>query len=370
VEKHSGRGASFVEEVTEVARQHASVVDAALAEIRRHNPTAEITISPLTGGVEVLRSNRTLTGPAPGRDAKDIALEFINSHRSIYGIDATDIANLHYVGESVNEVSGLRMALFEQMVNGRQVFQGDCKISIDRDGRVIQSLSNIAPGASTWAPRIDNVISPADALVSAMNSVGVSLDVSTMRIASDNGPLEAKIDTTNQRVRGPVTGKVVYFPIAPGVFVPAWSLTIFGDSADWYALVDATDGTLLWRKNIRSDASTHQARFRVYVQADGSTPADSPSPLSPSTLLAGFQPPGIAPTIVDMLTVQNITASPNGWIDDCPGGICVLAQTQTIGNNVQVCVDRTAGAGNVCDNAGVSALDGNGMPTYRRESAE
>src|SRR4029453_10017507 len=160
------------------------------------------------------------------------------------------------------------------------------------------------------------------------------------------------------------TSKLVYFPVAPGVLAPAYSQIVFSTNEDWYVLVDARDGTLLWRKNIRSDVSTHDARFRVYVQADGTTPADSPAPQSPSAAAvgAGTQFPGIAPSIVTMFTAQNLTASPNGWIDDCPGGVCTVSQTQTLGNNTLVCVDRTSGASNVCDSSGISALDGNGRP--------
>src|SRR6185369_2453309 len=120
---------------------------------------------------------------------------------------------------------------------------------------------------------------------------------------------------------------------------------VFSKDADLYVLVDARDGTQLWRKNIRSDVSTHDARFRVYVQADGKTPADSPAPQSPSAAAPGgnTQYPEIAPSLVSMLFAQNLTASPNGWIDDCPGGVCTVAQTQTLGNNVLTCADRTTG---------------------------
>lgn len=361
VEKHSIGGDNFIAHVSAMAREQAPAINDGLARIQTKRPTAEVTVSPLTGSVEVLRSAKTLTGPAYGRDARDIALDFINSNSELYGLDEDDIANLQYVGESVNEFSGLRLALFQQMMNGRQVFQGDCKLSIDEAGRIIQSLSNLAPYASIRAPRIENLISPEEALIKTMESVDVTLDAGAMKVGKGADELETEISVADPRIHGKVTSKVVYFPIAPGMLIPAWSQTIFGDNADWYALVDATDGTLLWRKNIRSDASTHQARFNVYVQADGSTPADSPSPLSPSTLVSGFQPAGIAPNIVNMLTVQNIVASPNGWIDDCPGGVCTANETQTLGNNVLTCVDRTSD--NVCDTAGVSLLDGNGRPT-------
>ena len=173
---------------------------------------------------------------------------------------------------------------------------------------------------------------------------------------------------TSDAVAGPVTARQVLFPLEPGVLVPAWSLVVFteGDH-DWYGVVDAQNGALLWRKDIRAYASAHDARFRVYVQADGVTPADSPAPASPTTAVsgAGTQFPAIAPTIVSMHTAMDSVASPNGWIDDCPGGGCTANETQTLGNNVLACLDRTTGGANtnVCDTDANSMLDGNGRPT-------
>ncbi len=58
--------------------------------------------------------------------------------------------------------------------------------------------------------------------------------------------------------------------------------------------------------------------------------------------------------------------SQNGWINDCPGGVCTANETQTIGNNVHAYLDRVGGAGaggaNQPDTAASSVLDGNGKP--------
>ncbi len=151
--------------------------------------------------------------------------------------------------------------------------------------------------------------------------------------------------STDELVAGPIHAREVLFPLAPGLLVPAWSLVVFtsGDE-DWYAVVDAETGDLLWRKNIRNYVSTHDARFRVYVQADGVTPADSPAPQSPSPAVsgAGTQFAEILPSLVSMHTAMDATASPDGWINDCPGGICTANETQTLGNNVLACLDREA----------------------------
>lgn len=116
--------------------------------------------------------------------------------------------------------------------------------------------------------------------------------------------------------------------------VLGWAqVTFTRETGDWYTVVAARDGTLLYRKNLRNQASNQEARFNVYVQADGVTPADSPAPASPTNLTpgGGTQFPHIDRRTVLMSTAQDIAANPDGWIPD--GG------TTTTGNNVDAYLD-------------------------------
>jgi subtilisin-like proprotein convertase family protein len=282
-----------------------------------------------------------------------------------------DISTLRFLGESFSRGSGMRMVRVEQVVNGHPVFQSDTRFILDSEGRLFRSTGLIIPDATATAADDIPAISAADALDRAMSSVGIDIDSSLASLTNNNvDGSETEVVVNDSAIAGNVKSQLVYFPVAPGLLRLAWSQTTFtsGDS-DWYTLVDAETGKLLWRKNMRANVSTHDARFRVYVQADGTTPADSPAPLSPTNATVGSntQPPGIAPTIVSMFTAMSATASPNGWIDDCPGGVCTDAQTQTIGNNVHAYLDRVGGAGaggaNQPDTAASSVLDGNGKPT-------
>ena len=86
-------------------------------------------------------------------------------------------------------------------------------------------------------------------------------------------------------------------------------------------------------------SSTQQARFSVYVQADGVTPADSPAPHVAdhrrARAPARSSPRSPAPSST-CCRRRTSSASPNGWIPD--GG------TTTTGNNVDACLDRVGGA--------------------------
>jgi subtilisin-like proprotein convertase family protein len=300
----------------------------ALAALRASVPGAEVTTSPLTEAAEVVRNpGGALTGPAPGRPGIDIVREFLTARTALYGLAPADIASLRFLGESVSRRSGLRMVRVEQVVNGLRVFQTDTRFILDRDGRIVRSVGLLVPADGTQAapsPRI----SSAAALADAMESVG------------------------NPAIREAASSELVYFPLLPGLLVAAWMHVTFTDGAgDYTTLVDAESGTLLWRKNIRSNASAEQARFSVYVQDDGRTPAHSPAPHAPTLVLpgSGTQAGEIARTTVGMLSVQDMMASPNGWIAD--GG------NTTTGNNVDAYLDTLTPNG-----PDIGLLDFNGRP--------
>ncbi len=328
-------------------------------ELRTRVPGAEASLSPVTGAVEVVRGVRTLTPAAPGKSGFDIVRGFMAGHRSLYGLGAADLAQLHFIGESVSPVSGLRMVRVEQTVNGRPIFQSETRVTLDREGRIIRSVGLMVPNAATTAPALAGLIAAPAALASAATSVGIDAKADRMTIAKPNpGGTKVEVVANHTEITRNVSSEVVYFPLAPGVLVPAWSQVTFttGDG-DWYTLVDARTGELLWRKNIRAHLSSEDAHFSVYVQADGQTPADSPSPLSPTTATPGSntQPPEIARTTVSMFSVQSSFASPNGWLPD--GG------TTTTGNNVDAYLDRIGGTNaDQPDIDPASALDSAGRP--------
>jgi len=349
-----------------------------LNALKKDRANVSVQISPLTGTVEMLRDVKDgLSKENSYLSGVDIVKNFLTERRDLFGLTG-QADEINFLGDSHPD-NGLRMVRAEQMVNGRPIFQSETRFIIDSRGRIISTLGLMIPNASESLVSTPDIMPAHNALKVTLDSLKIPSDVEKITVAdvSEDG-WRQELTVADSTVTGRVTSKLVYFPVAPGVLVPAWSQIIFGADADWYIVTDAENGTVLWKKNIRSDVSTHNARFNVFVQADGTTPADSPAPRSPSTAVvgAGTQYPGVASTIVSMLTAQNITASPNGWIDDCPVGGCtststggsaanqttIVSQTQTVGNNVLACLDVTAGTSNVCDTAGASALDGGGMP--------
>ena len=353
----------------QAARGSATSIAAAIADQRRSTPGLSIKVSGVTGAPSsIVNTAGALTTAVAGKATENVVRDYLRGPAgAMLGLSSADVDDLHVLGDSAGGYSGMRMLRVEQRVNGRPVFQSESRFLVDRDGRLSKYVGLIVPQARAITPAdpVGKLSAPA-AASRLFASLGKSIpDAGFVAGATVNDRVE--LTASDSFVAGPVSAREVYFPLAPGVLVPAWSLVAFtSGKEDWYSIVDAQTGDVLWRKNIRAYASTHEARFRVYVQADGKTPADSPAPLSPTTATpgSGLQATGIAPTIVNMSAVQDLLASPNGWIDDCPAGGCTANQTQTLGNNVLACLDRTGGADvNVCDTDAASVLDGNGRPT-------
>ncbi len=322
----------------------------ALARLRAARPEAEASESPLTGGVEVVRAARAgLTDAAPARKPADVAIDFIADNADLYGLSEQQARALHVVAESAGG-DGLSMVRVEQRLHGLPVFQSETRALIDRQGRLVRTVGRLLPGLDDSEPSPDGALPASAALKAALASIGLEVDEAAMKSAPAAGAGDLDITVADPEITDQVTSWQVWFPAGPGTPIPARAfIVITAGPGDWYMLVDATAGTILYRKNIELNASTHEARFSVYAQADGS-PADSPAPASPNTLTPGgtIQFGGIARSIVSMLALQSIVASPNGWIPD--GG-----QTTT-GNNADAFLDRNG------DNVPDALLDASGRP--------
>jgi uncharacterized repeat protein (TIGR01451 family) len=336
-------------------RVQIQTMQSALGTLRTAAPGATVRFSPVTVAPEIVAGERgPLSAAAPGRSGFDIVKSFLHANSALYGLADADIDALHFLGESVSPRNGMRMVRVEQLVNGRPVFQSESRFILDRTGRVWRSLGLMMPNASAPALPASLTLDAPQALAKAMQTVGLTVDAAHTTVASTaaNGAVKQVVASAPSKIVGKVQSDIVYFPVGPGVLVPAWrQITFTRDDADWYTLVDVDTGILLWRKNIRAHASTQEARFSVYVQADGKTPSTSPAPDEPSTVTpgSGTQFPAIARTTVNMSTAQNLTFSPNGWIPD--GG------TTTTGNNVDAYLDTDAD-----DMPDAGLLDNNGRP--------
>ena len=321
---------------------------------RQSAPGIEVRPSALVGAAEVVRNRGgRLTGPAPGRASTTTVLEFFRDHAGTYGLDRQPAAGLEALGESRSRSTGLRMVRVGQRVKGLPVFQGESRATLDRDGRLVATVGRLVPGIQEeLVPAAEGLIPPEEAVRHALASVGIEVESARLhaREAADS-PGALDVDSEDPRFSRPIHGERVYFPLAPGVVVPGWAqTTVLGGGNAWHTVVDGRTGILLFRKNLRQEASNRDARFSVYAGGDG-RPIEGPAPGAPNHLNpgSGTQFPAVARTIVSMHAVRDPVASPDGWIPD--------SGSTTIGNNVDAFLDRDE---DFADDPG--ALDSDGRP--------
>ena len=319
---------------TAASRGHARLE--ARERLREETRGNEVRTDALVGGTEVVRNSRgSLTPPARGRAATQIALDFLKGHAAAYGLTPRQVDQFDRRGESLSRDSGMRMVRLHQRILGLPVFQADTRIVLDREGRVIRTVGRIVPDVDeSRVPTATGHISAAEALSAALGSVGVNLEASRMRLGtSSREGWTTDVVAGDARVVKSVPSRLTYFPLGPGIVVPAWEQVIRLEGFQgWYTVVDAWTGTILYRKSTVLSLSKRPARFAVYARPDGS-PLESPAPGSPNHLLpgSGTQFPTVPRTILSMQDVQDPVASPDGWIPD--------SGDTTKGNNAEVFLD-------------------------------
>jgi subtilase family serine protease/subtilisin-like proprotein convertase family protein len=321
--------------VARAARDKRRSMEEALDALRLAAPGARIEFSSVAGGAEVVRAGAApLAASRAGKTLSEAAVEFLRAHAAVYGLSEPEAARLEVLGESAARAGGVGMVRLRQAAGGLRVFQSETRVLFDSRGALVRTVGRLVPGvAESPGPR------PALSAAASWRFARTSLGADPAEEAA------------------PRRSELLYFPLAPGVLIPAWSHVVTLKDADWYVLVDALRGTLLYRKNIRCTLSSQEARFSVATQAGG-IPADSPAPASPSPALpgGGTQFPSISRTIESMSLRQDLAASPQGWIPD--GG------ATTTGNNVDAYLDR-----NGDDLPDAAALDAGGRPLGNPDAA-
>ena len=172
----------------------------ALATLRGDLPRATATISPFTGGAELVRNPRgALTPPAPGTASAAIVSGFLETHAALYGLAAADLATIRFLGESVNRSNGLRMLRAEQAIDGIPVFQSDTRFILDREGRLIRTTGRLVSRAGAGGTAPAAAIPASAALVSAMRSVGIPVSANEVSIGEQGGRVSSGRQPADRR---------------------------------------------------------------------------------------------------------------------------------------------------------------------------
>jgi hypothetical protein len=275
---------------------------AALEQLHRKVPDLTVRWSPLTGSPSRIHSTTLpLTDPST-EAARDIALRFLSDNLALFGLGAGDISEIRFSRDFTTQYNGTTHLTIQQMVAGIDVFGGALKINVDREGRVLNVSGEPMPDLHASVNSFQPALSPDEAVSLAAASAGVSA-----------------IESVPSR-------SLVYFPMALGALRLAWDVTLVdAASTNMYrTLVDALDGTVLFRENLTRYAHV-LAHGAVYT-------SDSPRPNTP----AGTAAPGcVARVDADFNGLQFFPhADPHA---DWWAG---AARTTTTSNNVEAFEDR------------------------------
>ncbi|MEP7149503.1 MAG: M36 family metallopeptidase [Acidobacteriota bacterium] len=297
------------------------------------------------GIAEVIESkfaDNTSLASAAGRKRSGVLRDFVSNNHEIFGLTST--RQLVATADYTNPDGNLSFVRFEQHLDGVPVFGAEVKAGFSRRGEMFRVVNSLAPALDDKA--LDRNFGTAE---SAISNAAAHIDVTVAAddlIRQENGKSAAVI-FTGSVFTDPVLAERFYFPVGNGVVRAAWRVLVRTPGPAYYVVVDAADGTLLWRKNL-TEHQASPATFNVYGNIFTSLmkTADSPSPFSPGCLvpIACAQPPAIARMNFTLIGNEGVYAFNNlGWIPDTGLPVRTPANPNiTDGNNVEAGIDRMA----------------------------
>lgn len=268
-----------------------------------------------------LTSNENLlTAPSSEKRAA-ILKNFLKRNSELVGLEEPQIDALETTADYTNPDGNLSFVHFEQKIGGIPVFRGEVKAGFSKRGEIIRIVNNLAPN---------------------LDYESLSKDFGSAEEAVSNA---AKY-INSEPISGKTTTEKIYFPVENGVAGTAWRVLLWTKTEAFYVIVDARDGTLLWRKNI-TESQTRPATFTVYGNSTSLLKtADSPTPFTPGCIspLNCPQPPIVSRQSFTLVGNEPpYTFNNLGWIpDNGLTGMPNQSDNITDGNAVEAGVDRVA----------------------------
>lgn len=348
----AGRNASTIADIREKFVQGEN-------ELRTQVPNLKIEYNtdiriPEVIGTDVWKSKIDFLTRPSDQDHAEILRNFVKQNDGLIGVSNRQAESLNVVANYTNPNGDLSYAHLEQQINGVPVFRGEIKAGFTRSGEMIRAINNLAPGLD-YASLSTNFRDPLDAVRAAAGHINYELTKPDM---TRNDAASTNLKTVFGTGDFATTAEKMYFPTEPGVAVLSWRVLIWQPNRAFYVIVDAENGTMLWRKNITDD-QTQTATYSVYTNPNAMiNVADSPSPLTPGPTSPGTQQ-GVYGTRNNVVRIGNeppYTFNNNGWMTD--------NTNTTDGNNVEAGVDRVAPSGVDAPQPGDSACPGAGCRVF------
>jgi subtilisin-like proprotein convertase family protein len=329
-EKSDSAALQRLRAATPAARVRTAQAQAAMREaesaLRREVPGLQILASAETGGPEVVgvaRGHRVLTAPS-NASREQIARGFIERNAALYGLNRQQAAQLKLDADYVNPTGNLGWVRLAHEINGLPVFRSEVQLAITPAGEIARTVGQLAAAIDEREAPTAALLDPRQGVLAAAAAIGVSLDAAAL-IQRDRAPDDRWARFGTNVFVSDVKAEKVYFPLGDGALDLAWSMVLWQPQDAHYILVSASDGTLLFRKNI---TESEAYSFAVY---NGSSPAPFlPGPVNPNL---GEQAPAVLRDLVTVNGSQITTSDPllHPWLPPGP--------KVTDGNNVEAGLD-------------------------------
>ena len=186
----------------------------------------------------------------------EIARDFLWNRSPAFGLSQSEIAATTVADEIAEPDGKVRHLVLQQRCSGLDVFQGRIQFAMDARGRVISMAGDYYPGLTLAAtPRISALeavqwaAAHCDRTIPRGRPVGAKAGLRLAVLSPEAGP-DRRAVFARGPFRDPVEPHLAVMPFgAEGI--PAWEMTLHVSATECYhVLVDARDGTLLYRTNL------------------------------------------------------------------------------------------------------------------------
>lgn len=341
--ERSGISASNIADIRDRFVQGEKMLRSSIANSR-------VEYSPESGNPEVIGADGGFKlAPLSGSGSEgrpDVLKRFISNNANLFGISDAEAYRLETVADYSNPDGVLSFVELTQSFNGIPVFRGEVKAAFTKRNEIVRVINNLAPDVDERSLSIE-FGKPDSAIKGAAKHIGqdIRIEQEVTELVSGRVFRSGKGDWAT-------TAEKIYFPVEPGVAVPAWRVLFWLPINAFYVIVDAETGELLWRKNIAED-QTQTATFRVWNNQNAAiNVADSPFPFTPGPAAPNGQQGTALPRQLVTLIGNEPPYQFNsiGWIPD--------GQNETDGNNVEAGLDRDP-------TNGVDAINGRAVGNNR-----
>ncbi len=318
--------------------------------LRQVLPHAQIDFDPLTGsprrvsapgkflpwktGQDATVSSGTKTGPSrvdPYLPTKT----FLREHRQLFGYGPELLEAARVKREFVTAHSGMRTVVWEQQIEGIEVFEALLISHTTRENELVNLSSQLVPASAIGSFQTNPArqqtpgVTAREAVAVAARNIGETL-VEQDLLPLENGDTRSSGWQKRQAfaaraLNGSAEARLIWLPMSRTHLSLCWDVILTSRSRGemFRVLVDTRTGEPMLRHCLTDYIS--DASYRVYT-------SDSPTPFSPGYgTPTSQQPPAVARQFIT-LSALSTNASPAGWISD---GV-----NETRGNNVDAHTDH------------------------------